>query len=736
MIKRAFSWTAIVALAATLAVAGCWLLFTSFMIYDDEGYVLLSLKNFSRHGALYDRVYTQYGPFLYLCYDALHRVFGFAYTNTAGRWITLVNWFGTAAVCAILVARQTRSALWAAFTLAGVFTYLWVMIHEPIHPGGLLSLLVALGAWLGAEAWAAGRIGLFAVVAALAGAALAFTKINVGVFFLGAAFTWLAVNTTPARAARTLAWLVALGCAVLPYGLMHALFDASWVRIFAVVFTGGTLAALLAARAAARPVVTPLLWGSFAGTLLGAGLLLGALTLARGTSLHGLIAGVLLEPMKHPGVYFLPMRWEPGTTALAAGSLVLAAWATRSNWLADARFRSWVAGARLLVTAVFLCTPLQSTPLQIIPLSLFTGGTSYGVTLAWLFVVSLRDDDHHAPARAWVALVLVFQVLHAYPVAGSQINWGTYLWVPLLALGMHDAAPLIRARLAGWAAPATRAGMVIIAGVTLFMAGWLAKIGWHRYAGNPRLDVPGAENLRLNGDSTYVLRILNENLRVHADLLFSLPGLFSTNLWTDLPTPTLANATLWFSLLSDAQQHEIIDRLAAAPRAVLLVERDVLVYLARTGFHPQGPLHDWLMANFDQAFTLDGYEVWLRRGRHIAVLSTARFETPGSTGRALTLTLAAPARPVAQIDLCDYNAPDLPLASFTARNTEVTVEPIDLADTATGAARTAAFPLAPTGLTRVTLHYPKLDARIAYGHALLVLRDAAGAIVGEARVLD
>ena len=36
------------------------------MAYDDEGYVLVSLKNYSAHGGLYASVYSQYGPFFYL----------------------------------------------------------------------------------------------------------------------------------------------------------------------------------------------------------------------------------------------------------------------------------------------------------------------------------------------------------------------------------------------------------------------------------------------------------------------------------------------------------------------------------------------------------------------------------------------------------------------------------------------------------------------------------------------
>lgn len=722
MIKRVLSWTAIVALAATLVVAGGWLLFTYFMVYDDEGYVLLSLKNFSLHGSLYDQVYSQYGPFPYLLYDALHRVLGFAFTNTAGRWITLVNWFGTAAACAILVGRQTRSFLWAAFTLAGVFTYLWVMVHEPSHPGSLLSLLVALGAWLGAEAWTAGRLERFAVIAALVGAALAFTKINVGVFFLGAVFAWLAVNTTPARAARALVWLVALGCAVLPFGLMHSLLDAPWVRLFALVFICASLGTLLAARAVARPLVIPRHWGIFAAVLTGAVVLLAGCTLARGTSVHGLIAGMLLEPLKHPGVYFYPVRWESGVRELALGSLLLAGWFTRSAW------RTPVAIIRLVVTAVFLCTPLQ-----LISMSLATWATSYGMALAWFFVVPLRENDEGAPVRAWIALVLVFQLLHAYPVAGTQVNWGTYLWVPLLALGMHDAVPLLRARLGAWARFAGWAGAAATAAVTLVMTGQLAKIGWSRFQGNPPLAVPGAENLHLDPDSTYVTRILNENLRAHADLLFSLPGLYSANLWTDLPTPTLANATHWFSLLSEPQQQDIIDRLAAAPRAALLVERDVLNYLAQTGFHPHGPLHEWLMANFEPAFSLDGYELWIRHGRQIAPLSTARL-SPSGSGHELTLTLAAPVRPVARIDLCDYSFPDQPLAIFSS-SYPVTVEPIDLNGNSTSVAEPAHWPLALTGVNRVTLNFPKLNTPVITSHVLLVLRDATGAIVSEARVL-
>jgi len=554
-------------------------------------------------------------------------------------------------------------------------------------PGRPAGVLVALGAWLGAEAWSAGRLGRFAALTAAIGVALALTKINVGVFFLGAAFTWLAVNTAAPRPARALVWLVALGGAALPCGLMHSLFDAPWVRLFALIFTGALLSVLLAVRTVAWPVAGWRPWAWFAGAALGASLLVTALTLARGTSLSALLDGVVLAPLKHPGVYYFAMNWRVGSGLLALASLALAAWFAHRGGRAGARWTAFFAGARLLAGAVFLCSPLG-----IIPTSLAAWGMSYGVTLAWLFVVPLRADDRGATARAWVALLLVFQFLHAYPIAGSQINWGTYLWVPLLALGLHDAGPEVGRWLGRWSRLGLGVGCGVLVCVTAMMAGTLGKIGWERYPGSQRLELPGAENIRLPDDTTYALRILHQNLRAHATLLFSFPGIYSTNLWTDLPTPTLANATHWFSLLSPAQQQEIIDRLAATPNAVLLVQRDVLDYLGKYHFPTRGPLYDWLNANFESAFALDGYEFWVHRDRTIAALSTARH-LPAAEGRdGLALTLAALPRSVARIEWCDVNAPYLPLVVLDAQNATATAEPIDLAGRTLATAAPSPFP--------------------------------------------
>ena len=112
------------------------------------------------------------------------------------------------------------------------------------------------------------------------------------------------------------------------------------------------------------------------------------------------------------------------------------------------------------------------------------------------------------------------------------------------------------------------------------------------------------------------------NAAVHGDMLFSLPGMFSLNLWTGLPTPTLDNATQWFLSLNETRQTAIREKLRADPRAALIVQKDTLKFLVDHGFRVRGALGNYLGTQFQQAFEVDGYAFWVRRGRTIAPLST------------------------------------------------------------------------------------------------------------------
>jgi hypothetical protein len=106
-------------------------------------------------------------------------------------------------------------------------------------------------------------------------------------------------------------------------------------------------------------------------------------------------------------------------------------------------------------------------------------------------------------------------------------------------------------------------------------------------------------------------------------MLFSLPGMFSFNLWSGLPTPTQRNTTLWYSLLSEAEQHAIIQSMERARRPGLVVDQALLAILHSSGAAPKGSLYIYLLSNFQPAFSIHGLGFWVKKGRPIAPVETA-----------------------------------------------------------------------------------------------------------------
>ena len=144
---RTASWVLLAVAVAALGVVAYLWLWTTYMVYDDEGYVLYTLRAYSKYGHLYTHVYTQYGPFFCVLFRGLHAI-GLPLVNTSARWLTLVCWLGTALLSAGIVLRATGALVASVAAMAGVFLHLYVMTSEPSHPGGLIVLFF-VGSFLG-----------------------------------------------------------------------------------------------------------------------------------------------------------------------------------------------------------------------------------------------------------------------------------------------------------------------------------------------------------------------------------------------------------------------------------------------------------------------------------------------------------------------------------------------------------------------------------------------------------
>jgi len=728
--------------ASGLTLAGARPMLSTFMAYDDEGYVLLTLRNFSAHGGLYHDVYTQYGPLPYALYSALGFI-GLPLDHTGGRLVTLLVWGSTALSLALLVGRRTRSLPWALLTLTLVFLQLWLNVREPTHPGSLVALLVALCATIGFRCLVAGRVAAWACVAGAGIAALGLTKINTGVFAGLALAAFALTFSGHAGLRRRAPWIIAGGLVAAPFVLMHSGLALPWIAILAVLFPLSAIG--LAGASAQAALETPavrctgrdLLLAGTAAALVTATVLI--LVMPHGTSFPDLIEGVLLGPLRHP---VSVADWVPGSATLllstGAASALLSLGALRYRATARARVDGAVVLLRLATLAVIVIVSAGFSTAEPHKLIFW-----WILPWLWVFVWPLASESPiMAPARVWLGFLALGQWLHAYPVPGSQLAWGSFLAVPLVILGAWEAGAWLASRVP----PALRAPPALVAarGLLLFAALLPAVVVFRSgtdYRANRPLDLPGADLIRLPEVEAARYRILSLNAALHADTLFSMPGMFSFNLWSGRPTPTLANVTQWSRLLSPEQQQHIIDALEADPRACVIVDVQALNVLRVSGLEMSGPLYDYLRRTFTPAFRIDTYEFRVRKGRRIAPYFTAEMldrpsppSAPSAHFTLLRFPIALPPdKPIARVEITGLDGAN-PTLTIDNTSGRFKLAPLTPQGDAATPGISMTLPLTPNGPVLLSVYFDRRGATFSVRSTVITLRGEDGSELATLRL--
>lgn len=736
MILRLRAWLPWVVLGALLAVPAWLIVSTTFMLYDDEGYVLLSLRHFLAGHALYDELFTQYGPFPYVYHLLLTGLLDLPLTHEVGRALTTLHWVACS-LLAGLAAREASGRSAVGLAAAGVtFALLWQMALEPNHPGSLIAVLVAAGGWLAARWPSTARPAGIAAVLGVLAAALLLTKINIGILFAsGVALVLLRDTAWPARfagPARVAAWA---GLLALPWGLMNAQLHRPAMLFFALQFTlaaAGLLwvnppaAATLPLRSA--PVA------ALAAGLAGAAIALGPLL--RGTTAAALVGAVLLDPLRHPANFIFPFPWEARTGWLAGGAWLLTAaagWQLRRRGALGPGLRRLVVGARLAVFGLFLLR-LPTWP------TINTLWDYFGVCLplAPLFVVPLGPAGERRAVFPLAAVALP-QVLHAYPVAGSQVSWGSFLLLPVFAAGLAEAWTVLGAargaRTARWVGGSFTG---VLAAAALFVVSLLAREGWQRHTSSLPLGLPGAETLRPGGEARVTLRTLTLNAQVHADVLFSRPGMYSYNLWSGADTPTLRNATHWSWLLNADEQRRIVRRLESTPRRAIITNRRLDEFMVRYEVPMDGPLQSHLLAGYHPLFRLGDFEFLVPRDSEAVpfgrIMLQGRADAAAGADHQpvmLQANLVLAGTP-SSFALQSIEAPWDTRLDFGVPTPRGYLEPITREGRVFGPAVPLPVAQPVHGLFRLTLFHDAAP-RLRFGSSLtLVVRDPAGRALAEA----
>lgn len=529
--------------------------------YDDEGYLLQSLREFVAGRTLYSDVYSQYGPFYYELFGGFFAATGIEPTNDSGRLIVIVVWVSGATMLGLLAQYVTGRA-WIGWVTQAVAISLTFLANEPMHPLGLATLLtiavMALLPWRRDSAADARALGLGAVCAALA-----LVKVNQGLLaVLSIGLAALLVAPDRHRKAAATAALV-----LLPPALMVANLDDGLVIRLALLESAG-LAAIAAASWRLR-IDHPT--GRWLAAIATGGLVLGAAVcaaiLVTGTSPSQLVDGAIVAPSRHPQTTFAPLRldWLGVGAALAGLALALVA----ATGLARPSPTLRVAGRGLAAAAIAVAAiSIQDTSIT---------DTSWEfpvfAALAWLAVrpAQTQSDATDGLPRVAAVLIAATGLLQVYPIAGTQRMAVAMAMLLVAGVIASDAAQLLTA--GGRRLPV----VAVTAGAAAFALCCLAAFGLSHpvqratgaYADKQAIGLHGAEGLRVSRQSARAYRQIAAATS-RCDPLVTYPGMNSFNIWTRKRPPTGMNTTSWMTLLDDDQQQRIVDAIEDKPRLCVL----------------------------------------------------------------------------------------------------------------------------------------------------------------------
>ncbi|MFH0909347.1 MAG: hypothetical protein V1929_11340 [bacterium] len=569
----AWPWLLAPAVILFLAVAGAfayYVIFSRFETYDDEGYLMISLRGYLEGYPLYDAVFTQYGPFYYLYHGLIRTLTAMPLTHDTTRLLCVVHWLAAAVILGWAGGVMTRSVPVALFVFMQAVMHLVPLSGEPGHPQELVALLLAIG--LLAAAGGSHRPLTFVMLGAV-GAALFLTKINAGLFFGVAVFLAMVFQARDIPLRRAWVCLFIGTSAALPFLLMRHHLGEAWCRTFCVVTAMAVVATGLVAAASAgerRLRLSSFILAGLGFVVPSAAILVAVL--GQGTTVHALVDSLLLTASKFPSVFWSERPVSIGSLSVATLSLACAGYVSRA-WREDSALRvaAVAKGIYGLLGSVALVTQAEAQLDYLLPWS-------------WLVLLPTGCDParraREAFPRAVLALTATWQALQVYPMAGTQVAIATLPAVIVFTVCLCDA--LRAAATTAWAGrpfpqPAPRTAILlrtfaITALLAAFVLVWCKPHAWRRYyAGLEPSGLRGAERLRMVPETAKFYRDFMSYIEASCDTFITYPGLNSFYFWADKRPPTQFNTTGWMILLSDAQQDQVVDAMKRAERPIVIV---------------------------------------------------------------------------------------------------------------------------------------------------------------------
>ena len=303
---------------------------------------------------------------------------------------------------------------------------------------------------------------------------------------------------------------------------------------------------------------------------------------------------------------------------------------------------------------------------------------SFASPFAWLLAApDLRRDPNPFP-RTFLAIAAVFEVLLIYPVAGSQHDFSTFLFVPAAVVSLADGFKGLRVVLDPFFArlevgtiwtqhatelrmawlrdsrrpanspllPAAARDWIICLAVIIFAVTGYPRIssGYEVRHTYNRLVVPtyfpGAERLRMRFDDAGLYHWVVANVEANCSSLVTEPFHGSFHLWTQLAPLTSMNVPAWMQILTPEEQQQIVDKLSVQLHPCVIYDpgrTEWLMTYKRPG--PEPPLMRYIADHFRTQLRDYVYQLQLppnveHPASEYLLFRTTRFDSqPGYTVR-------------------------------------------------------------------------------------------------------
>lgn len=614
-------WLAVI--SAFVVSTYSWLyyaMFTKFHIYDDEGYLLLTVRQFVHGGGLYEKFQSLYGPFYYFYNWIVHKIMHFPVTHNITRLQTVFEWTAVCVLSSLLVRQVTGSIILSVLVFLQMIPATYNLTNEPGHPQGILivSIVAFFVVWFSYLKNTQKRVPL--LIASILCATVFMNKLHIGTFlFCSVVLTITCHGNVKPLLRICLKWLIPAALIVAPYMIMHRHLDTFWGSAYFCVVMGALVPVLIAVTMQSNSnsfTIRDMM--SFMLVFLTGTFLLLVFINSQGTSWYGILRGLIVKPFLFPTMNVDPAVFWPKSKLLAlfsmgAGSIFF----LTARRLEKKPFFIWVMLFVKLCFVLAIYTALLERYYRLL---------NYIMPFIWLAftpVTCIRNVKYLLFLSVFTPFAAL-NAMHGYPVCGSQFQWATFLLIPLAALCLADISTAVKMRISQIRKTLQNTIKVIVYGIIplIFIGTYIDKLlvdpkySREQYENLISLNLPGADKIHLPADETGRYQWLTSNLNAHSDMFVSMPGYMSYYFWTNTQPPDYFTSSGWTIVYDDTEQQRVIDSLKTAGRPCVIVNQEGIDFWANPGEQlRQGPLVRYIDESFVVALMHPPFEFRVLRDR-------------------------------------------------------------------------------------------------------------------------